>query len=207
MKNISVLVSGGGTNLQALIDAQNSNIIKSGKITLVISNKKDAYALKRAENAGIETKVVVKKECRDSVEFEDKIIELLKENQIDLIVLAGFMCILSKKFTNEFKDRILNVHPSLIPSFCGPGMYGIHVHEAAYARGVKVSGATVHFVSNVVDGGPIILQRAIDISDCASPEAIQEKILYNIEHKILVEAVKLYCDNKLKVENERVTII
>ena len=190
MVKIAVLVSGGGTNLQALIDAQNSGIIKSGKISLVISNKKDAYAITRAQNAGIETKVVLKKECRDSEEFEDKIIALLKENNIDLIVLAGFMCILSKKFTDEFKDRILNVHPSLIPSFCGEGFYGLKVHEKALEYGVKVTGATVHFVNEIPDGGKIIKQKAVYIKDGDSPEVLQKRVMEEAEWIILPEAVE-----------------
>ena len=190
MVKIAVLVSGGGTNLQALIDAQNSGIIKSGKISLVISNKKDAYAITRAQNAGIETKVVLKKECRDSEEFEDKIIALLKENNVDLIVLAGFMCILSKKFTDEFKDRILNVHPSLIPSFCGEGFYGLKVHEKALEYGVKVTGATVHFVNEIPDGGKIIKQKAVYIKDGDSPEVLQKRVMEEAEWIILPEAVE-----------------
>ena len=154
--------------------------------------------MERAKNAGIKAM---------HIKDEDLLIQTLQEEKIDLIVLAGYLAIVSDKLINLYENRIINIHPSLIPSFCGNGFYGIHVHEHAFNRGVKVSGATVHFVSNVVDGGPIILQRAIDISDCNSPEEIQLKILYNIEHKILVEAVKLYCDNKLKIENERVLII
>ena len=138
---------------------------------------------------------------------QEYIISLLEEEQIDLIVLAGYLAIVSENLINKYQNKIINIHPSLIPSFCGPGYYGIHVHEEVYKRGVKVSGATVHFVSKVVDGGPIILQQAIDISDCKSPEEIQEKILNNIEHNLLVKAVQLYCDHKLKVENERVEII
>ena len=153
--------------------------------------------IERAKNAGIKAM---------HIKDEDLLINTLKEEKIDLIVLAGYLAIVSDKLINLYENKIINIHPSLIPSFCGSGFYGIHVHEHAFNRGVKVSGATVHFVSNVVDGGPIILQRAIDISDCNSPEEIQLKILYNIEHKILVEAVKLYCDDKLKIENERVII-
>ena len=190
MIKIAVLVSGGGTNLQALIDAEKSGVIKSGKIALVISNKKDAYALKRAENAGIKTQVVIKKECRDSVEFEDKIIALLKENQIDLIVLAGFMCILSKKFTDVFSDRILNVHPSLIPSFCGEGFYGLKVHEKALEYGVKVTGATVHFVNEIPDGGKIIKQKAVYIKDDDTPEILQKRVMEEAEWIILPLAVE-----------------
>lgn len=197
MVRIAVLISGSGTNLQSLIDAYLNNEI-NGEIALVVSNRKKAYGLERAKNANIEAM---------HIKDEDLLIQTLQEKKIDLIVLAGYLAIVSDKLINLYENKIINIHPSLIPSFCGSGFYGIHVHEHAFERGVKVSGATVHFVSNVVDGGPIILQRAIDISDCNSPEEIQEKILYNIEHKILVEAVKLYCDNKIKVENERVKLI
>lgn len=197
MVNIAVLVSGGGTNLQAIIDACERNEI-NGKIKLVVSNRKKAYGLERARNHNI---------LAEHIKDEDLLIHRLQEENIELIVLAGYLAIVSDKLIDLYKNKIINIHPSLIPSFCGPGYYGIHVHEKAFERGVKVSGATVHFVSNVVDGGPIILQEAIDISDCNSPEEIQEKILLNIEHKIIVKAVKLYCDNSLKVENERVEII
>lgn len=197
MVNIAVFVSGSGTNLQAIIDACKENQI-NGIIKLVVSNRKKAYGLERARLAGIKA---------EWIKDEDIIIRRLEEEQIDLIVLAGYLAIVSEKLISKYENKIINIHPSLIPSFCGEGFYGIHVHEACFKRGCKVSGATVHFVSAVVDGGPIILQRSIDISDCSSPEEIQEKILLNIEHKILVEAVKLYCDNKLKVVNERVEII
>lgn len=197
MVNIAVFVSGSGTNLQALIDACANNEI-NGSIKLVVSNRKKAYGLDRARLAGIKA---------EWIKNEDIIIKRLEEEQIDLIVLAGYLAIVSEKLISKFENKIINIHPSLIPSFCGEGYYGIHVHEACFKRGCKVSGATVHFVSAVVDGGPIILQRSIDISDCKTPEEIQEKILLNIEHKILKEAVALYCDNKLKVENERVEII
>ena len=197
MVNIAVFVSGSGTNLQALIDACANNEI-NGSIKLVVSNRKKAYGLERARLSGIKA---------EWIKDEDIIIKRLEEEQIDLIVLAGYSAIVSEKLISKFENKIINIHPSLIPSFCGEGYYGIHVHEACFKRGCKVSGATVHFVSAVVDGGPIILQRSIDISDCKTPEEIQEKILLNIEHKILKEAVALYCDNKLKVENERVEII
>lgn len=197
MVNIAVFVSGSGTNLQALIDACANNEI-NGSIKLVVSNRKKAYGLERACLAGIKA---------EWIKDEDIIIKRLEEEQIDLIVLAGYLAIVSEKLISKFENKIINIHPSLIPSFCGEGYYGIHVHEACFKRGCKVSGATVHFVSAVVDGGPIILQRSIDISDCKTPEEIQEKILLNIEHQILKEAVALYCDNKLKVENERVEII
>ena len=197
MVKIAVFVSGGGTNLQSLIDAVERKEI-NGEIKLVISNRMKAYGLERARLHNI------KAEC---IKDQNLIIQRLKEEEIDLIVLAGYLAIISEELVSLYKDRIINIHPSLIPSFCGPGMYGIHVHEKAFERGVKVSGATVHFVNEEVDGGPIILQRAIDISDCKSPEEIQEKILLNIEHKLLPEAVKLYCDNKIKVINGKVEII
>ncbi len=197
MVNIAVFVSGSGTNLQAIIDACKENQI-NGSIKLVVSNRRKAYGLERARLAGIKA---------EWIKDEDIIIRRLEEEQIDLIILAGYLAIVSEKLISKYENKIINIHPSLIPSFCGEGFYGIHVHEACFKRGCKVSGATVHFVSAVVDGGPIILQRSIDISDCSSPEEIQEKILLNIEYKILVEAVKLYCDNKLKVVNERVEII
>ena len=196
MVKIAVFVSGSGTNLQSLIDSVNSGYI-NGEISLVISNRKNAYGLERAKNAGIDAKWIKE---------EDKILEELESKKIDLIVLAGYLAIVGEKMINKYENRIINIHPSLIPSFCGMGYYGIHVHEAAFKRGVKVSGATVHFVSNEVDGGPIILQRSIDISDCNNPEDIQTKILLNIEHKILSEAVKLYCDGSLIIEDNRVII-
>ena len=182
---IAVLVSGGGTNLQALIDAERSGIIKSGEITLVLSNKPGAYALERAKNAGIESCVINKKECNDALDFESRIIDALDSHGIDLIVLAGFMCILSERFTTHYKDRIINVHPSLIPSFCGAGFYGLHVHEAALAYGVKVSGATVHFVNEIPDGGKIIMQKAVEVKDGDTPETLQKRIMEEAEWKIL----------------------
>lgn len=196
MVNIAVFVSGGGTNLQALIDACNENKI-NGEIKLVISSKANAYGLTRAANSGI--KGVYTKD-------DDVIIEELIKEDIDLIVLAGYLAIVSEKLINKYENKIINIHPSLIPSFCGPGFYGHHVHEAVYKRGVKLSGATVHFVSAVVDGGPIILQEAIDISNCNSPEEIAKLILTNVEHKLLVKAVSLYCEGKIEVINERVYI-
>ena len=197
MVNIAVLISGSGTNLQSLIDACNKKEI-NGEIKLVVSNKESAYGLVRAKNSNI--KAVFEKD-------ENKVLDLLKEEKIDLIVLAGYLAIISDNFINQYENKIINIHPSLIPSFCGSGYYGLRVHKKAFERGVKVAGATVHFVSNVVDGGPIILQKAIDVSSCKSPEEMQEKILLNVEHKLLPEAVKLFCDGKLKIENERVEII
>ncbi|MBQ6825321.1 MAG: phosphoribosylglycinamide formyltransferase [Clostridia bacterium] len=195
MKNIAVLVSGGGTNLQALIDAQSSGIIKSGKINLVISNNPDAYALKRAENANIKTAVCNKKELGNS--FEDTLIDILEQNNTDIIVLAGFMCILSEKFTSHFANRILNVHPSLIPSFCGKGFYGLHVHEAALGYGVKVTGATVHFVNEIPDGGKIIMQKAVEIKEDDTPEALQKRVMEEAEWKILPLSVEKVCSEKI----------
>ncbi len=190
---IAVLVSGGGTNLQALIDAEASGIIKSGTITLVLSNKPGAYALERAAKAGIETCVINKKECSGQEEFESRIIDALDSHGIDLIVLAGFMCILSERFTTHYKDRIINVHPSLIPSFCGEGFYGLHVHEAALAYGVKVSGATVHFVNEIPDGGKIIMQKAVEVLDGDTPEILQKRIMEEAEWKILPLSCELIC--------------
>lgn len=189
--NIAVLVSGGGTNLQALIDAENSGIINSGEIKLVISNNPDAFALQRAKNAGISTYVCNKKEL--GAAFEDTLIKVLDENNIDIIVLAGFMCILSEKFTTYFANRIINVHPSLIPSFCGKGFYGLHVHEAALEYGVKVTGATVHFVNEIPDGGKIIMQKAVEINDDDTPETLQKRVMENAEWIILPQAVEKVC--------------
>ena len=191
LTRIGVLVSGGGTNLQALIDAQKSGIITDGEISLVISNNPSAYALERAANADIKTAVVNKKECASQEDFEEKLIATLTENKIDLIILAGFMCILSENFTKRYPKRIINVHPSLIPSFCGKGFYGLHVHEAALSYGVKVTGATVHFVNEIPDGGEIILQKAVDILPGDTPEVLQKRVMENAEWKILPEAAQL----------------
>lgn len=187
---IAVMVSGGGTNLQALIDAEAKGIIKSGKITLVLSNKSNAYALERANRASIKTAVVEKRMCEGNYDFEDKIMAILDEEKIDLIVLAGFMSILSERFTTKYKDRIINVHPSLIPSFCGEGFYGLHVHEAALAYGVKVSGATVHFVNEIPDGGKIIMQKAVEVKDGDTPEILQRRIMEEAEWIILPMATE-----------------
>ncbi len=200
--NIAVLVSGGGTNLQALIDAQKAGIIKSGKISLVVSSNPSAYALTRAENAGIKTCVVAKKECSSKEDFEEKIILALKEANTDIIVLAGFMCILSENFTKKYADRIINVHPSLIPSFCGEGFYGLRVHEAALSYGVKVTGATVHFVNEIPDGGKIILQKAVDILDGDTPEILQKRVMEQAEWIILPKACELVCSEIIKNKSE-----
>ena len=187
---IAVLVSGGGTNLQALINSQNKGIIESGEIKLVISNNSNAYALKRAEKANIDTAIVLKKDFASQLEFEEKIIEKLNEYDIDLIVLAGFMSILSESFTSRYSNRILNVHPSLIPSFCGKGFYGLKVHEEALKKGVKVTGATVHFVNEIPDGGEIILQKAVYIKEDDTPETLQKRVMRLAEWKILPAAVE-----------------
>lgn len=187
---IAVLVSGGGTNLQALIDAQNSGVIHSGEIALVISNNQNAYALTRAENAGIEHLYISKKELKAQEAFEDAIIEALEQHDIDLIVLAGFMSILSERFTARYDHRILNVHPSLIPSFCGQGYYGLRVHEAALNKGVKVTGATVHFVNEIPDGGEIIAQKAVEVHDGDTPEALQRRVMEQAEWIILPASVE-----------------
>ena len=188
---IAVLVSGGGTNLQALIDAQTAGKIVSGEIFLVISNNPNAYALERAKNAGIATQVATKKELGSQAAFEQKIKDLLTEAKIDLIVLAGFMSILSENFTKDYPERILNVHPSLIPSFCGAGYYGLRVHEEALAYGVKVTGATVHYVNEIPDGGKIILQKAVEICDGDTPEVLQKRVMEQAEWKILPAAVEM----------------
>ena len=195
--NIAVLVSGGGTNLQALIDAQKSGIIKSGEINLVVSNNENAYALTRAQNADIKTAVCVKKGGSQE-EFEQKLISLLDENGIELIILAGFMCILSENFTSRYPKRIINVHPSLIPSFCGKGFYGLYVHEAALSYGVKVTGATVHFVNEIPDGGEIIMQKAVYIEDGDTPEVLQKRVMKNAEWEILPLSTEKVCSEILK---------
>ncbi len=188
--NIAVLVSGGGTNLQALIDAQDKGILTSGRITLVISNKRDAYALTRAANAGINTSVITRKDWGSQQAMEEKMIETLEDNKIDLIILAGFMSILSEDFTKKYDHRIINIHPSLIPSFCGEGFYGLHVHEAALAKGVKVTGATVHFVNEIPDGGEIIMQKAVSIRENDTPESLQKRVMKLAEWKILPAAAE-----------------
>ncbi len=195
---IAVLVSGGGTNLQALIDAQSAGIIKSGKIELVLANNANAYALERAKKAGIATAVVLRRDCASQAEFEERIVKALEEKGIELIVLAGFMSILSEDFTRRYDRRIINVHPSLIPSFCGKGFYGLHVHEAALSKGVKVTGATVHFVNEIPDGGEIILQKAVNVRKGDSPETLQRRVMEQAEWKILPKATELVCKEIIK---------
>lgn len=194
---VAVLVSGGGTNLQAILDAAKNGLIQSGEIALVISSKDGAYALTRAENAGVKTAVVPKKALSQQ-EFESKIHALLEENGIGLIVLAGFMSILSEDFTKRYPQRIVNVHPSLIPSFCGKGFYGLKVHEAALSYGVKVTGATVHFVNEIPDGGKIILQKAVEIQENDTPEILQKRVMEQAEWKILPLAVEKVCNRLLQ---------
>ena len=190
--NIAVLVSGGGTNLQALIDAQGS-VLKSGQITLVVSNNAGAYALERAKKAGINTAVVLKKECGSQEAFEEKLKQILREHNIDVIILAGFMTILTENFTSAYPKRILNVHPSLIPSFCGEGFYGLRVHEEALRYGVKVTGATVHFVNEVCDGGEIIAQKAVYIEEGDTPEILQRRVMEQAEWILLPQAAEKVC--------------
>ena len=187
---IAVLVSGGGTNLQAIIDAQKSGVIKSGEVVLVISNKRDAYALERAEKEGIESLVFVKKELGSQRAFEDAMIEAIDNAGIDLIVLAGFLSILSEDFTRHYEKRIINVHPSLIPSFCGEGFYGLKVHQAVLDKGVKVTGATVHYVNEIPDGGEIIKQKAVDVLEGDTAETLQRRVMEQAEWVILPEAIE-----------------
>lgn len=195
--NVAVLVSGGGTNLQAIIDFAGEGKLESGSLVKVISNKADAYALTRATDAEIDTAVVIKK-GRTQEEFESDLIKELDACGAEVIVLAGFMCILSKNFTDRYKDRIINVHPSLIPSFCGEGFYGLKVHEAALSYGVKVTGATVHFVNEIPDGGKIIMQRAVKIKENDTPESLQKRVMQEAEWKILPASLELVCKNILK---------
>ena len=193
---IAVLVSGGGTNLQALIDSEGS-VIKDGKIELVISNKEGVYALERAKNANIKSVVITKKECKSLEDFNQKLIGTLKQEKIDLIVLAGFLAILDKNFTDTFKDRIINVHPALIPSFCGKGYYGLKVHEEALKYGVKVTGATVHYVNEIPDGGKIIMQKAVEILDGDTPEILQKRVMEPAEWIILPLSTQKVCEKLL----------
>ncbi len=206
MKKIAVLVSGGGTNLQAILDACDNGIIKSGKVDVVVSSKEGVYALERAKNHGVDGIVIPKKDYPDRANYTRKLIEVLKNRGIDLVVLAGFMIILDGEFTRTFENRVINVHPALIPSFCGEGFYGLHVHEAALAKGVKLSGATVHFVNEVCDGGPIIAQRSVAIIEGDTPETLQRRIMEQAEWKILPEAIELFCADRLTVEDNIVHI-
>ena len=201
MKNIVVLVSGGGTNLQALIDAEKNGIIKCGKITCVISSNPDAFALERARKNNIETEVIRRKDYNEFLEYDKALTALLKSKNADLIVLAGFMTILGHEVISAFENRIINIHPALIPSFCGEGFYGLRVHQAALKKGVKLSGATAHFVNEVCDGGPIIIQKAVEVKNGDTPEVLQKRIMEHAEWKILPQAVSLFCQDKIIVKD------
>ncbi|MBQ9956957.1 MAG: phosphoribosylglycinamide formyltransferase [Ruminococcus sp.] len=206
MKNIAVLVSGGGTNLQALIDAEKSGVIKGGKITCVIASNPEAYALKRAENNGIATRIIPRKEYADVASYTKAVTDALIEVKADLVVYAGFMTILDEQIVKAFPYKMMNVHPALIPSFCGKGFYGLHVHEEALAKGVKLSGATVHFVTEVCDGGPIIMQKAVAVENGDTPETLQRRIMEQAEWKILPESVSLFCQDKIEVIDGKAVI-
>lgn len=206
MKNIVVLVSGGGTNLQALIDAQKQGMIPNGRITCVISSNPDAYALVRARENGIGTRVIVPKEFPSREIYTKALLEALFQEYADLIVLAGFMTILDEVVIHAYRNQIINVHPSLIPSFCGPGYYGLRVHEAALERGVKYTGATVHFVNEVADDGPIILQKPVAVQPGDTPETLQKRVMQEAEWVILPQAVSLFCDGRLEVKGKTVWI-
>ena len=206
MVRIAVLVSGGGTNLQALIDAQTGGALKHGKITAVISSKADAYAMERARKAGIPGYVVARKDYPSNQSMTVALVNQLKELDIGLVVLAGFMHILTEEIVQAYPNAIINVHPALIPSFCGAGYYGLHVHEKVLAYGVKVTGATVHFVNEEPDGGPIILQKAVDILPGDTPEALQRRVMEQAEWHILPQAVSLFCQGRLSVEGRIVSI-
>ncbi len=198
-KKIVVLVSGGGTNLQALIDAEKAGELGRGTITCVIASKADAYALTRADNAGIKTRTLIRKDYSDIAAYSKAMKDMLLEEQADLVVYAGFMTILDEQVCDTFKNKMINVHPALIPSFCGKGYYGLHVHEEALKKGVKVSGATVHFVTAECDAGPIILQKAVEVLEGDTPETLQKRIMEQAEWKILPEAVKLFSEDKITV--------
>lgn len=206
IKNIVVLVSGGGTNLQALIDEQNKGNLGSGRITCVIASKADAYALKRAEKSGIKTRTLIRRDYSDVASYSKAMRDALVEEKADLVVYAGFMTILDDTVCSAFPNKMMNVHPALIPSFCGKGYYGLHVHEAALSKGVKISGATVHFVTSECDGGPIILQKAVAVMDDDTPETLQKRIMEEAEWKILPKSVQLFCDGKITVSNGRAYI-
>ena len=206
MVNIGVLVSGGGTNLQKLIDAEKAGNIQNGKLRVVIASNPEAYALKRAEQAGVEHFALRRKDYPDVDTYSQALIDALKERDIDLVVLAGFLTITGDNFVEAFRNRIINVHPALLPAFGGKGYYGLHVHEAALARGVKVTGATVHFVNEICDGGPIILQKAVAVKEGDTPETLQRRVMEEAEWILLPQAVSLFCQGKLTVEDSTVHI-
>ena len=201
MKNIIVLVSGGGTNLQALIDSQERGDIKGGRITCVISSKPGAYALERAAKHNIKTRVIARRDYSDTIEYSRAILSALDEEKADLVVYAGFMTILDELVVKAYPNKMMNVHPALIPSFCGKGYYGLRVHEEVLKKGVKLTGATVHFVTEVCDGGPIILQKAVEIQAGDTPEILQKRVMEQAEWKILPQAVSLFCEDKLEVRD------
>ena len=206
MLNIAVMVSGGGTNLQALIDAGTRGELGDSRIVCVISNKDGVYALKRAEDNGIPTELWIKKSYPDEQARDDALIEMLERYSVDLVVLAGFLSILSKGVIERYRNRIINIHPSLIPSFCGKGFYGLRVHEAALAAGVKVTGATVHFVNEITDGGAIILQKAVEVKEDDTPETLQLRVMEQAEWILLPLAVRSYCEGRIRIENGRAYI-
>ena len=195
MLNIGVLVSGGGTNLQALIDAQNGGIIKSGRIVTVVSDREGAYALERAAKAGIDGHSILKKDYAEKADFDKALVEYLKSKNVDIVVLAGVLSILGKDFISAYRDRIVNIHPSLIPSFCGDGFYGLKVHQAALDYGVKVTGATVHLVNEITDGGKILMQKAVYINDDDTAETLQKRVMQEAEWQILPQAVEMLCNS------------
>ena len=205
-KKIAVLVSGGGTNLQSLIDCQRDGMFGESRITLVVASKPGVYALERAKNAGIDSAVLCRKDYADIAAYSAALVKALKEAEIDLVVLAGFLTIIDEQVYEAYPNAIINIHPALIPSFCGKGFYGLHVHEAALEKGVKVSGATVHFVTPECDAGPIILQKAVEVKQDDTPEVLQQRIMEEVEWKILPEAVKLFCEDKLTVKDNKVYI-
>ena len=206
MLNIAVLVSGGGTNLQALIDAQANSELTDGKIALVVSSKTDAFALQRAKKSGIPTEVLLRKDFKTQNDYDESLLAILSQYKIDLVVLAGFMTIISEKVIQHYQNRMINVHPALIPSFCGEGYFGLKVHEAVLKKGVKLTGATVHFVNEVCDGGPIILQKAVEVLPHDTPETLQRRVMEQAEWKILPQAVELFCQVKITVVDGKTTI-
>lgn len=207
MKNIVVLVSGGGTNLQVLIDAQNNGEIKNGKITCVISSKPDAYALERARNNNIKTRVLTRKEYPNSYEYTKDILKAVEEERADLVVYAGFLTILDEMIVKAMPNKMINIHPSLIPAFCGKGYYGLHVHEEVLKRGAKLTGATAHFVNEICDGGPIIIQKAVEVQNGDTPEILQRRVMEQAEWKILPKAVSLFCEDKIIVKDNKTEIL
>ena len=206
MLNITVLVSGGGTNLQALLDAQHRGEIHNGRISCVISSKPDAYALERAKKAGIATEIILRREFETGEAYDDALVRLLRKHNTDLIVLAGFMTIIGRAVVEAYPNRIINAHPALIPSFCGKGFYGLRVHQAALDAGVKLTGATVYFVNEICDGGPIILQKAVEVKNGDTPETLQRRVMEEAEWKLLPRAVSLFCEGRISVKNGNVEI-